>query len=84
MALLLHLICQFEVVHPMPFTSCSFMLFDLVVAETKISLICLNFTGTLNHFHFTLLFICPPHLVLQFHLIVFMEHACLLLSHNQI
>ena len=60
------------------------MLFDLVVSENKFSLICLTFTGTLNQLHFTLLFMFISFRTISyfnvFHLIVFMEHACLLVG----
>jgi hypothetical protein len=48
--------CHFAVIHS-HITHCSFMLFDLVLSENKLSLIYLTFTGTLNQFHFTLLFV---------------------------
>ena len=60
------------------------MLFDLVVSENKFSLICLTFTGTLNQLHFTLLFMFTSFRTISyfsvFHLVVFMEHACLLVG----
>ena len=60
------------------------MLFDLAVSENKFSLICLTFTGTLNQLHFTLLFMFTSFRTISyfsvFHLIVFMEHACLLVG----
>jgi hypothetical protein len=45
---------NFQVSQTRPFRT-SFLLFCLVVSENKLSLICLNFTGTLNQLHFTLL-----------------------------
>ena len=50
--------CHLAIIHPhvTTVTHCSCMLVYLIVSENKLSLICLTFTGTLNQFHFTLLF----------------------------
>ena len=59
LVLLLHLDhCHLAIIHPhvTTVTHCSCMLVYLIVSENKLSLICLTFTGTLNQFHFTLLF----------------------------
>jgi hypothetical protein len=50
--------CDFAFINP-NVIHCSFMLFDLLVSENKLSLICLTFRGTLNQPHFTLLFMFP-------------------------
>ena len=50
--------CHLAIIHThvTTVTHCSCMLVYLIVSENKLSLICLTFTGTLNQFHFTLLF----------------------------